>query len=240
MKTRTLAIALSATLLLSAVPTSGNVEASTLIQRCQAGDGTVTYTDRPCAGTGQQAIPMSAELMNRIASETAAEARQQGVPAELADLGPFPDAETSLAPVTAATAAPARRPVSAGCAANPQQLVGDLRASLAMGDVNRVAESYAWMGLSNSEGQRVMDRLQGLTQRPVVNAQYYAATFAAMPSSATIWDDASGTWVEVANTPRTAAPAGDGMLQLTQAVGGSQHTVDFKVQQYNGCWFVKF
>ena len=51
----------------------------------------------------------------------------------------------------------------------------DLRASLAMGDVNRVAESYHWLGMSTREGERTIDRLQALTGKPVVDSHYFDA-----------------------------------------------------------------
>ncbi|MDO5505349.1 MAG: hypothetical protein Q4F49_03525 [Pseudoxanthomonas suwonensis] len=237
MKLRTPATAIAATLLLSALPGIGNLEASTAIQRCQAGDGSVIYTDKPCGQLGAAPLPVEAALLDRIARDEAREQRDATTatasPATLAGLDPVP---------TATSTAPARRPVSAGCARTPGQLTQDLHAALALGDVNRVAESYAWMGLDNGQGQRILDRLQALTRQPVVNARYFGAPLASLSSGTAMqFDEATGQWVETAPAPRRAVTGGDGLLQLTVAGnGGIRQTVDFRVRRFNGCWFVQY
>lgn len=240
MKARHPAIVLSSTLLLlSAVPSIGDVEAGTSVQRCQAADGTTLYTDKPCAQLGANALPVAADLRNRIARSEAREQRTR-----MAN-GDAPDAATTLATLSAIDARtdqsiPTRRPVSAGCATSPQQLSQDLHASLAMGDVNRVAESYAWMGLDNRQGQQILDRLQGLTRQAVLNVQYYDAPIASASGVAMQYDEANGQWIETAAAPRPTY-SGDGSMQLTLAnAQGGQHSLDFKVRSYNGCWFVQY
>ena len=243
MKRPALFTALTTTLLLAAAPMTGNVEASTLVQRCQMGDGTVLYTDKPCAAEGAQSLSVSAELRNRIASAEATERRlraealrAQGLSETEADFAAeFADASMALA-----TPAPARRPANAGCAANPQQLATDLRASMALGDVNRVAESYAWMGMSHADAQRTLDRLQGMMERPLLDVQYYGAAVASLPSAAMAWDDASSSWVETsAPAPRIASSGGIMQLTLAQPNGG-RHSIDFNVREYADCWFVQY
>ena len=50
----------------------------------------------------------------------------------------------------------------------------DLYGALALGDVNRVAESYHFAGMSSSAGRATMNRLQRLLGREVIDSQSYA------------------------------------------------------------------
>ena len=47
----------------------------------------------------------------------------------------------------------ARRSAAAGCARTPTQLSMDLHGSLALGDVNRLAESYHWVGMTQAQSK---------------------------------------------------------------------------------------
>ena len=57
---------LALTLLAASVPVSQPVQASTSIQRCDRGDGSVIYTDQACAVFKAHAVPMAGEVMTRI------------------------------------------------------------------------------------------------------------------------------------------------------------------------------
>ena len=193
-------------IVLLAAPASREAAATTGIMKCATADGSSVYTDHACR-PGSRAVPISGELLTRIARD---EARHPGDDAPLADAVPLTG----------------RRSVAGGCARTPTQLAMDLRASLALGDVNRVAESYHWAGMSTREGERVLDRLQHLVGRPVADIHYFDATI----SGATQFASASG-----------AFPAGSaGMLQLQVGQGEALSVVDFDVERYSGCYFVKF
>lgn len=246
MKRSSLVIALGTALLLGAVPLTAKVQAGTGIQRCATADGGSLWTDQPCAVHGAQALHVSADLSNRIATAQAQERRARAAAMDEAGLDPVEAAFTSEFPdagmPAAGAATPTRRPVNAGCARSPQQLALDLRGAIALGDINRLAESYAWMGVSHAAGQRILDRLQSLLQREVLNAQYYGGMRASLSSTAAVWDDASGGWVETAVTTHSAPTIdGDGILQLTVAgEGGGHRSIDFRVREYADCWFVEY
>lgn len=241
MKSPALATALSTALLLSAIPATGNVEASTLLQRCQAADGTTIFTDQPCTAFDATPKPLSAQTLNRIASIEAREARRVAANNAHGNPSPLQALDTGMALAFDEASIPARRPVSAGCATSPEQLALDLRGALALGDVNRVAESYAWMGLDNQQGQRILDRLGELTKHAVVNAQYYGGMVASVPSVAMQYDEATGSWVDTAPPTPRAKASGEGLLQLTLANdGGRRQVVDFTVRQFSDCWFVQY
>jgi hypothetical protein len=146
---------------LLAAPASPDAMATTGIMKCATPEGIAIYTDHACE-PGAKAVPMPGQLLARIARD---EARS-------------PDATDGFDGDTLPV--PRRRSVAAGCARTPTQLERDLRASIALGDVNRVAESYHWVGISTREGERVLDRLQRMAREPVVDTHYFDA---AIPSS---------------------------------------------------------
>lgn len=219
---RSLLASLAATLLLCAAPAAAPVQATSAILRCQSADGTLLYTDKACSVLGGRTLPIPAELLMRIARDEA----------RYAD-------ETVDADMTGSVAGwpVGRRAASGGCARTPTQLAMDLRGSLALGDVNRVAESYHWVGMSSREGDRTLDRLQGLTGRTVIDSHYFDAQVrmspspSALPDAAMLVSDASGI----------GGAAGVLQLVLGDAAARSAHSViDFDVHRYAGCYFVTF
>jgi hypothetical protein len=187
------------------------------IQQCETENGARIYTDRACALFAATAVPMSGELLGRIAHEEAealASAIQQGAAVGV-DL---PTEQRS-----------GRRSVASGCALTPTQLTKDLQDSFALGSVNRVAESYHWVDLDNAHGQRIMDRLEHLGHKPLTDIRYYIAQiFDADADDASVW---------LANT---GALGSGGVMQLVFGKGSSGSVTDFQVVPYAGCYFVKF
>lgn len=213
MKTLHATAAAALTLLAASMPVATPVNAGTGIQRCQATDGTTIYTDKPCSVHGATATPMSGELMTRIAREEAmAEAHY--------DLA---DASQLLAPAIA----PGRRSAAAGCARSATQLAMDLRGAFALGDINRIAESFQWAGMTHREGQMGMERIDRLNDTPLMDARYLDATLG--PAG-----------MQLADASTSSGDAGAGIMQLWFGDGGEQRIVDLDVKRYQGCYFVEF
>ena len=209
---RPLLATLAATLLLSSVPAPTPLHAASAILRCQSSDGTPVYTDKACGAFGAKAAPMPGALLTRIYHD---EARF--------DADTDPSTPVSLP-------ASARRPASRGCARTPTQLAMDLRGSLMLGDVNRVAESYHWVGMSSRLGERTLDRLQALIGRPVLDSHYFDASIASA-------SDMGASMV----ASNDASIGGDaGMLQLVLGDDASRSAIDFDVHRYAGCYFITF
>jgi hypothetical protein len=203
---------LAATLLLSAVPAAAPLHAASAILRCQSPDGTLVYTDKACGAFGAKAAPMPGALLSRIYQD---EARF--------DSDSDADAPAVLPPVE-------RRSASRGCARTPTQLAMDLRGSLALGDVNRVAESYHWVGMSSRQGERTLDRLQRLIGKPVLDSHYFDAQIGA---------SVEGSALLASNDTSIGGDAG--MLQLVLGGGDTARSaIDFDVHRYAGCYFVTF
>ena len=198
-------------LVLGLASTSPARSAPGVIVRCMTADGASVYTDQPCAFSGGRPAPMSTALVARLVSE-AHVAREQGADTAL-PLGIGDDMQSA----TGIT----RRPAADGCARTPRQLADDLRGSLVLGDVNRLAESYHWVGMHSRESRRTMDRLAHLLGHQAVATQYYAAQMASLSD-----DDSRG---------------GDGgILQVMLAGDGAPSMIEFDVQRYAGCYFVRF
>ena len=208
MKTLTCA-AFALTLIAAALPFAPHaVQAGTPLQRCENADGSSVYTDQACATLGATPDALPSDVLNRIASDEAnATPRQQ--------------AQALANPKPAVTA---RRSATAGCARTPTQLEMDLRGSFALGDVNRLAESYHWVGMSQEQSKPVMQQLQRLALQPLEDAHYF---------NAQIGDGA----MQLASAG--GAPSAKGILQLTLA-GESRQTIDFYVERFSGCYFIRF
>jgi hypothetical protein len=232
---RSLLATLIAGMLLSTVPAAAPVEATSAIQRCESPDGTLVYTDKSCAAFSAKAVPMSGELLTRIAHEDAREdslASSSNGDAGSMEAGQYADAAMPLDEATDTRIPVSRRGPGSGCAHTPTQLAMDLRGALGLGDVNRVAESYDWVGMSNKQGQRTMDRLQQLIGRPVIDSHYFDAQITSSPFA-----DAGAVITADASDDR---PGGAGMLQLTLGSGMQATIIDFDVRHYAGCYFVRY
>lgn len=194
---------------ITALISPGSVPAGTSsgLQRCENADGEVVYTDRPCATLGARPLPLPGELLTRIAREEAANTR---------------DIDFVDAPAVANVG---RRSPTSGCARNKQQLAMDIQGSLALHNVNRLAESYHWVGKSHREAQQHMLRLEKMAKQRLKNdAKVF---YAQIGSDAMQFADAG-----------TATPNA-GIVQLTLGNGATQRVVDLEVMRYSGCYFVR-
>lgn len=206
------ASAIAAAILLAALPTvPQRADANTGVLRCRMPDGTSVYTNKACSAFGAKATPLSAEVLNRIEREQRYEARLTGI-------------EPAADPLQTIQAS-ARRAPQSGCADSPQQLAADLAASVAMRDVNRVAESFDWAGMQNAQAQRVMMKLEGLATQTISNAEYFDATIGGQ----TMFADAGGA---------SDGPAG--LMQVTFDNGDGTMVLDFDVQRDQGCYFLRY
>ena len=219
MRTLIATATLASAIALTALPALPNQAfATTSVLRCEMPDGTRLYTNKACASFGATSAPMDAAVLNRIKADHRREARrvaeQNGQDADAA-VAAF-DADR-----TVASAPSNRRPVSSGCAATPEQLASDLQASLAIGDVNRVAESFDWAGMRNDQAQQIFRQLERMSaSQQVVDADYF---------------EASISYGSVVSSNR-------GMMQLTFASAGGAGTSvdDYEVTRQQGCYFLRY
>lgn len=185
--------------------------------RCRLPDGVTLYTDRACGAFDATSMPFPAEVRDRIARQQRYEARLLANARAVASIDgglPPPDAESREPAV-------ARRPVSDGCATTPRQLALDLQASVAMGDVNRVAESFDWTGLRHAQAHRILAQLERLDG--VVEADYFSAAGGGL-------DD-----------PYAPTPRGEhGLMQIVFDGDNGRRVADFSVRIDSGCYFLRY
>lgn len=198
----TLAVATAcAVALICAAPRTA--DASTGIARCAMSDGTYAYTDTACNRLGGRHHALPAEVLNRIRRDRRQESQRNGRPMEDDRL------------LAAARSAPARRPPGRGCATTPRQLAFDLRAALATGDVNRIAESFDWAGMRHGQAMQAMARIERLGGLVLVDADYFDGSLGPAPGA-----------------------GGRGTLQVILQEAGVEKVADFDVRRDSGCYFV--
>ncbi|AXK71318.1 hypothetical protein DWG18_02790 [Lysobacter sp. TY2-98] len=208
MSVLTIALGLGLTL-----PASPDVQAAyTGIQRCRAPDGTAVYTDKPCAMFGAHPEAMSQDLGMRLMSEASRE------PEAYADV----NQSNAIAP----SANTGRRSLADGCARTPTQLAMDIQGSLAMRDVNRLAESWQWAGMTKQQALPVMKHLEQLTQERVMSTQYFDAQI--------------GFGLQLASNDRDTGDGRAGILQVSLVGKSAPQMLELNVERYAGCYFVKF
>ena len=197
-------LACAAVSTLAVVSTPRSAEAATGVARCAMPDGTFAYTNVACGSLGGRHVALPADVQNRIRRERRREARLAGATL----------AADSL-PATAATR-DSRRPKGHGCATTPRQLAAHLRASMAQGDVNRIAENFDWAGMSHGRAMRMMTRIKRLGGVSLVDAEYFGSTLATGPQA-----------------------AGGGTLQVVLREAGVHKVADFDVRRNAGCYFLQ-
>lgn len=206
-----------------AAPHDAHAAPPPAVQQCVMPDGNTLYTDRPCRAIGGRSVAMRGELATRLVREQATEAKYTGV--EVAYITNA-NAMTSPTPtMRAAREAIGRRSVHGGCARTGTQLAMDVRGAFTLGDVNRIAESFHWTGMSQRSANATMNRLQTLSKRNLVDVQYY--------------DGQIGGWTATADAGDGGGASG-GIMQL-QFGDGSRATIqDFDVVRQSGCLFLRF
>ena len=151
-----------ATLLLAGAGLAhATVPGTTHVSRCATGDGASVYTDGSCRAVGGRPVPMSANLLRSLAREGA--------------LGGDSNFRPAGTPPRAGGPGSTRGQLGgAMCPRTPAELASRLRTSLGGdGQVNRLASLYDWNGKSSREAKPILQRLERLSERPLIDGQYF-------------------------------------------------------------------
>lgn len=127
-----------------------------------------------------------------------------------------------------------------GCARNVDDLLFEMQNAFDAHDANRLAGIYHWAGMSGSSAYNVMDRLDAIVQRPVVDI------VAVMPDDEPAPVEPAPTYAafeEPAPTapepaPRPRAPIAV-RVEQTQGNGITPARTVFGLQKHFGCWWIK-
>lgn len=128
---------------------------------------------------------------------------------------------TAKAPDNDPAVSGGRRLYRAGCARDFQDLLYEMTSAIDSGDVNRLAGLYHWAGMSGRAGYAVMDRLDALVQRPLVDI------VPVMPGDEFPY-------------PQTTVGAPLALrIEQTLANGSTPSRTVFDTHQHLGCWWIK-
>ena len=142
--------------------------------------------------------------------------------------------ERRVAPTSGSLYRAYRRPT---CARNVSDLGYELGSALNTGDVNQVASLYDWAGMSTSNAYRLMDRLQVIASRTLVDVQpMYAGGANEYGYDVAEFDPETGAVIsKPASRPRLIG------LRVEQVLadGHTPSRVVFGLRQRLGCWWIR-
>lgn len=150
---------------------------------------------------------------------------------------------------------PARRMASPGarlhavsCARNVDELVTELTMAIQAHDANRLAGLYHWPGLSSQAGYQVLNRLDAIANRPLVDVvpvlaapAVPAASGAADTPGAASAGTATADALDANYYPQLAASRPPVALRVEQTLGGSAtpSQTTFDLTRHFGCWWLR-
>ncbi|MDR7191672.1 hypothetical protein [Luteimonas terrae] len=122
------------------------------------------------------------------------------------------------------------------CQRQLRGLIQELSFAIDQRDTNRLAGLYHWQGLSQTGGYQILDRLDAIAQRPLVNIT------AQRPAQAVVAQDRGGFtgWVSARDIPTAAPERPPTSLRIDQtgASGGGTVTTVFGLRRHLGCWWL--
>ncbi len=115
----------------------------------------------------------------------------------------------AAARLPSAASADGPRMFNSGCPRLLSQLVGEIGAAIRGGDVNRLASVYDWSRVSNASASRLLDRLEAVVARPLVDIApvYPDSEVAYMPATPTTLPEAPPGPAATAGQLRAGGPA---------------------------------
>lgn len=133
-----------------------------------------------------------------------------------------------------------------GCARNIDDLLFEMNTAFSAHDANRLAGVYHWTGMSGSTAYQVMERLDAIVQRPVVDIvpvmpedEAPTAASDATPPYPAFTDSAAHAPDQApAAASRPRAPVAIRVDQSQQNGIAAVRTV-FGLQKHFGCWWIK-
>ncbi len=153
------------------------------------------------------------------------------------------------------TASLAYRQRRGGCARTVQELIYEITTAIDTQDVNRLGAVYHWVGLNAASGDRILDRLQTVVDRPLVDIVALRAASAPVVAAAPIelpvvtapaaaatpaipeQTETTGDEVPVSRPVVRRAPVG---LRLQQTLGktASSSQTTLGLRKHLDCWWI--
>ncbi|KPN21115.1 hypothetical protein AO715_15245 [Xanthomonas sp. Mitacek01] len=122
------------------------------------------------------------------------------------------------------------------CQRNLRGLTQELQYAIQQRDTNRLAGLYHWQGISHSGGYRILERLDAIAQRPLIDIT------AQRPAQTVVAPERSGFtgWVSARDIPTAVPERPPNALRVDQAGGSGAGTVQtvFGLRRHLGCWWL--
>ena len=117
-----------------------------------------------------------------------------------------------------------------GCSRTLQDLVFEITTAIDAGDPNRLSNVYHWVNTPDDVANKVMDRLDEIAHRPLLDIA---------PVSASVAEDTAilPTPVDVPRTTARRPPVGL-RLEQTLANGTTPSRTTFGLSRHFGCWWI--
>lgn len=140
-------------------------------------------------------------------------------------------------PVPQAPAARTRNPAIAplACSRSPEELQWTVRAALDARDVNELAKSYHWTGVSGAQAEALMIRLDRLARTQVLDVQLSytesgAQASGAPPEGETDWNKES----------RSRTLSALRVVSYRDYDGAGTASTVFRLQRHFNCWWIRY
>ncbi|MEP6633325.1 MAG: hypothetical protein ABJA62_03870 [Luteimonas sp.] len=125
-----------------------------------------------------------------------------------------------------------------GCSRNLRDLVYEVTSAIDSRDVNRLASVYHWVGISTSTAYGVMNRLDAIVQRPLVDiAAIAAAREEPVYADNGMQTDADPTAAPMPMPSVRRAPVGL-RIEQTLSNGSTPSRTVFGLRRNLGCWWI--
>jgi hypothetical protein len=172
------------------------------VHKCTTPDGLPLYTDQQCAALGATERP--------------------------AEPVPTPDATPDTGPK--ALGAAGARLYRGGCSRTLQDLVFEITTAVDAQDANRLSSVYHWVGASDGAANAVMDRLEAIVHRPLLDI---------VPVSASPAQDTT-VLPGPADVPRTTVRRPPVGIRLEQTLpnGITPASTVLGLRRHFGCWWI--
>ena len=123
------------------------------------------------------------------------------------------------------------------CARSVEDLAYAVQEALQAGDANRLAAWYDWSGMRTADGYRLMERLQAIAARPLVDVQ---PAYAAPPADAPPLPPLAAEPGAPAPAAPPPAPRLRGLqVEQTLSDGHTPSRVLFGLSRRYGCWWLR-
>lgn len=132
------------------------------------------------------------------------------------------------------------------CNRNPDELMYGIRSAINMNDVNQLAKQYHWVGITDTQAELLMNRLEVLVNNPLLDIQLLypvaaeneQALIELNHDSEAYLDDAGE--LEASQQARRAQPYALRVVQYLSNTNNQTHSSTFRLQRHFECWWIRY